>query len=110
MFMGQPAHRPGGQDATRDRDWKHLTGWKRWLVVKGSVHASFTDYDMLAGQLGVDLGGHLAGTRSVDITRRYVRAFFDLHLRGSRQALLDKPSPHYPEVTFCAPERLPCLL
>jgi len=33
----------------------------------------------------------------------YVRAFFDQHLRGTPQALLDQPSPRYPEVTFCSP-------
>jgi hypothetical protein len=38
----------------------------------------------------------------VDITRAYVRAFFDLHLRGQPQTLLDQPSPRYPEVTFCS--------
>lgn len=108
MFMGQPAHLPGGQDTTWDRDWKHLTGWKRWLVVEGAVHPSFTDLDMLAGQIGVKLGGTLTGTRSVDLTRRYVAAFFDLHLRGKRQPLLDKPSPRYPEVAFCSPPATTC--
>jgi hypothetical protein len=32
-----------------------------------------------------------------------VRAFFDQHLRGRPQALLDQPSPRHPEVTFCSP-------
>ena len=36
----------------------------------------------------------------LDITRAYVRAFFDQHLRGEPQSLLDQPSPRYPEVTF----------
>ncbi|MFC4591895.1 alpha/beta hydrolase family protein [Sphaerisporangium corydalis] len=108
MFMGQPAHRTGGDDPTWDRDWNLLTGWKRWLVVTGSVHASFTDYDMLGRQIGVDLGGELPGTRSVEITRRYVRAFFDLHLREKPQPLLEGPSARYPEVTFCAPETGTC--
>ncbi|WP_203990307.1 alpha/beta hydrolase family protein [Sphaerisporangium rufum] len=103
MFMGQPAHAPGGEDPSWDRDWRRLTGWKRWLVVAGSVHASFTDYDMLARQIGVDLGGELTGTRSVEITRRYVRAFTDLHLRGRAQPLLDGPARRHPEVRFCAP-------
>jgi len=58
------------------RDGELLTGWKRWLVV---------------------------AARSLDITRAYVRAFFDQHLRGRPQALLDQPSPRYPEVTFCSP-------
>ena len=33
-------------------------------------------------------------------TRAYVRAFFDQHLRGEPQALLDQPSAHYPEVIW----------
>ena len=45
----------------------------------------------------------LSGARCLDITRAYVRAFFDQHLRGRPQALLERPSPRYPEVTFCDP-------
>jgi dienelactone hydrolase len=89
--------------ATWERDWELLTGWKRWLVVAGAVHASFTDLALLADQLGLDIGAGLSGARSLDITRAYVRAFFDQHLRGRPQALLDQPSPRYPEVTFCSP-------
>jgi hypothetical protein len=40
------------------------------------------------------------GARCLDITRGYVRAFVDQHLRGEPQALLDRPSPRFPEVTF----------
>lgn len=103
MLMGSPSG-----DNTWKRDWEHLTGWKRWLVVKGALHPSFTDYDMLLQQLGADLGGGLKGTRSMDITRTYVEAFLDLHLRGKAQPLLDKPSPRYPEVQFCSPPAKSC--
>jgi len=92
-----------GAVITWERDWKLLTGWKRWLVVAGAVHASFTDLGLLAEQAGIDTGAGLSGARSLDITRAYVRAFFDQHLRGRPQALLDQPSPRYPEVTFCSP-------
>ncbi len=87
-------------DESWDRNWPRLTGWKRRLAVTGAVHTSFTDYDTLTQQIGVDLGSGLAGTRSVEITRAYVRAFFDLHLRGRQQPLLDRPSARYPEVRF----------
>ncbi|QYC45783.1 hypothetical protein Nocox_41200 [Nonomuraea coxensis DSM 45129] len=40
---------------------------------------------MLLQQLGVNLGGDLKGTRSLDITRTYVAAFLDLHLRAQPQ-------------------------
>ncbi len=121
LFLGkQSSYTPGSAGAvtpgTRDwkllrgavitweRDWELLTGWKRWLVVAGAVHASFTDLALLADQAGIDTGAGLSGARSLDITRAYVRAFFDQHLRGRPQALLDQPSPRYPEVTFCSPE------
>jgi dienelactone hydrolase len=92
-----------GAVTTWERDWELLTGWKRWLVVAGAVHASFTDFGLLADQAGIGIGAGLSGARSLDITRAYVRAFFDQHLRGRPQALLDQPSPRYPEVTFCSP-------
>jgi dienelactone hydrolase len=92
-----------GAVTTWERDWELLTGWKRWLVVAGTVHASFTDLALLADQVGLDTGAGTSGTRSLDITRAYVRAFFDQHLRGTPQALLDQPSARYPEVTFCSP-------
>ena len=93
-----------GAVTTWERDWELLTGWKRWLVVAGAVHASFTDLALLADQTGIDISAGLSGARSLDITRAYVRAFFDQHLRGRPQALLDQPSPRYPEVTFCFPD------
>ena len=106
LFLGKQAnYTPGGEGSvtTWERDWKLLTGWKRWLVVAGAVHASFTDLVLLADQIGIDVEPHLPGARSLEITRAYVRALFDLHLRGEPQALLDQPSPSYPEVTFCSP-------
>jgi dienelactone hydrolase len=107
LFLGKQAnYTPGGEGAvtTWERDWRVLTGWKRWLVVAGAVHASFTDLGLLADQSGIDIGAGLPGARSLDITRAYVRAFFDQHLRGEPQALLVQPSPRYPEVTFCSPQ------
>lgn len=95
-------------DATLNRDWRRLTGWKRWFKVTGAVHASFADYDLLTQQLGLDFGSKLAGTRSAEIIRPYVAAFFDRHLRDRPRPLLDRPSPRYPEVTFCTPEQQAC--
>ena len=110
LFLGKQAnYTPGGAGAvtTWERDWKHLTGWKRWIVVAGAVHPSFTDLAALADQLGVDIDADLSGARSMDITRAYVRAFFDQHLCGIPQTLLDQPSPRHPEVTFCSPPDVP---
>ena len=107
LFLGkQPPAIPGnrgGTTASWQRDWQLLTGWKRWLLVTGAIHASFTDLALLADQIGIGTGTDLPGARSLDITRAYVRAFLDQHLRSKPQALLDQPSPRYPEVTFCSP-------
>ena len=113
LFLGrQSSYTPGSRGGIPgkpgpvigwERDWELLTGWKRWLLVAGAVHASFTDLALLADQIGIDIGAGLSGARSLDITRAYVRAFFDQHLRSRPQALLDQPSPRHPEVIFCSP-------
>ncbi|MEV4163535.1 hypothetical protein [Nonomuraea dietziae] len=36
-------HSPAGKDPSWARDRRHLTRWKRWLVVAEAQHASFTD-------------------------------------------------------------------
>ncbi|GLX04714.1 alpha/beta hydrolase [Microbispora sp. NBRC 16548] len=103
LFMGSAGHQPAGRDNSWDRDWKLLTGWKRWLVLPGADHQSFTDVPLLAGALGIAVPGDLSAARSTEITRTYVRAFLDRHLRHQPQPLLDEPSPRYPEVRFCTP-------
>ncbi|WP_306875730.1 alpha/beta hydrolase family protein [Streptosporangium brasiliense] len=85
LFMGSAGHPPGGRDNSWDRDWKLLTGWKRWLLLPGADHQSFTDVPLLASALGIGVPGDLSAARSVEITRTYVRAFLDLHLRTGRQ-------------------------
>jgi predicted dienelactone hydrolase len=102
MFMGSPRHVPGGGDNSWDRDWKLLTGWKRWITVSGGDHQSFTDGPLVAGALGVKpVYGALSGARAAELTRAYVAAFLDQHLKSQPQPLLDKASSRYPEVKFC---------
>jgi predicted dienelactone hydrolase len=103
MLLGAgEIHGQGGADPTWGRDWKNMTGWKRWVTVKGMGHNAFTDYAPLMAGLIKDeeMFGTLPGTRSLEITRKYVGAFFDLHLRGRSQPLLDGPGKRYPEVAF----------
>jgi hypothetical protein len=103
LFVGRTeSYTPGVPNPYDDweTDWTHLTGWKRWLMVAGMAHSSFTDLGVLADQFGVDLGASTDGERAVAVTRAYVRAFFDQHLRCRPQPLLAAPSPAYPEVTF----------
>jgi hypothetical protein len=103
MFMGSmDSYTPGtpGPYDDWENDWQQMTGWKRWIMVTGTVHQSFTDLGVLAGQLGIDIGATIDANRALAITRAYTRAFFDLHLRRRPQPLMTAPSPDYPEVTF----------
>ena len=103
MFMGSMDSYVPGEPGPYDdweKDWLKLTGWKRWIMVRGTVHQSFTDLGLFAGQVGVDIGATIDPNRALAITRAYTRAFFDLHLRGKPQPLMAAPSPTYPEVTF----------
>ena len=61
LFLGKqsnstPPGSGGFSVTTWERDWKLLTGWKRWLLVAGAIHASFTDLALLADQIGIDTG------------------------------------------------------
>ncbi|MFF8290914.1 alpha/beta hydrolase family protein [Streptomyces sp. NPDC016309] len=91
----------GDDDPSWIRDWPLLGGWKRWINVTGSEHFTFTDVPVLADQLGLlPPEEPLSGKRSQEITRAYVTAFFDLHLRGVDRKLLDGPTAQHPEVVF----------
>ncbi|NUP02710.1 MAG: alpha/beta hydrolase [Nonomuraea sp.] len=102
MMIGNPRHQPraGAADGSWDSFWPHVTGdRKRWLTVTGAEHMSFVDYAVLQPQLGLPKVA-LDGERALAITRAYVTAFLDLHLKGERQPLLDRPSADFPEVRF----------
>ncbi|WP_169509071.1 alpha/beta hydrolase family protein [Actinopolyspora mortivallis] len=101
-------------DPSWRRTWSRLAGWKRFLLVRGTGHSSFTDWPVLIDQLGLrdelptDTGqsdrDRLPSLRSVLITRAYVTAFVREHLAGESSPLFEGPSPHYPEVVFSGPE------
>ncbi|MEV4179442.1 alpha/beta hydrolase [Nonomuraea sp. NPDC049709] len=102
LFLGSARHVSAGPAPTWDRDWKLLTGWKRWIVLSGAEHQSFTDTPLLADALGIKpLPGVLPAPRAAELTRTYVAAFLDQHLKSRRQPLLDKPSARHPEAKFC---------
>ncbi|MFD6970248.1 alpha/beta hydrolase family protein [Streptomyces sp. NPDC059949] len=102
LMLGQPGHIPGGADPTWDETWTELTGWKRWLSVDDTGHLSFTDLAPLAKQVGMPLQ-RLDGDRADAITRTYLTAFVDTHLRGRHTPLLDRPTARFPEVRFHRP-------
>ncbi|MFG3157594.1 alpha/beta hydrolase family protein [Streptomyces sp. NPDC048219] len=101
MIGAEATHRPGSTGTDWAEAWNRLHGWKRWLTFDGAGHFSFTDFPWLGDQLGLpDPTVPLSGERSWSLTRDYVAAFFDLHLRGIPRPLLDGPTPSRPEVAF----------
>jgi predicted dienelactone hydrolase len=104
------------QNHNRDNDpswasfWAHLRGWKLDLKLLGTQHQSFSDTEVLLPQIAdlLDIPpgqvtqtvGTLNPDRAVTIERRYLSAFFDLHLRHRESRLLTEPSPRFPEVQF----------
>ncbi|MEV0375025.1 lipase [Streptomyces sp. NPDC050636] len=90
--------------------WDHSTGWKRDLSLERGSHFSYTDAQSFVPALDEHLDipaetreqyiGTVDPERSTAAQRAYVTAFFDQHLRGRPQHLLDGPSPSYPEVSF----------
>ncbi|HEV7652412.1 MAG TPA: hypothetical protein VGP26_30015 [Actinophytocola sp.] len=99
LFLGrQNMYTPGTgvESGTWERDWAQLHGWKRWLVVAGMEHPSFTDIGLVGEQLGLDFGATTPAARGADVTRTYVRAFFDRHLRHVPQPLLGPPLGNLP--------------
>lgn len=51
--------------------------------------------DQLTGQ-----SPPLDPARAIDVTRTYLTAFFDQHLKHEAREVLDAPSPRFPEVVF----------
>ncbi|MCP2262495.1 Alpha/beta hydrolase family protein [Streptoalloteichus tenebrarius] len=84
--------------------------WGRQLLVASAGHMSFVDPGVLASAYGLKdrwpaekyqrAFGSIDGVRAAEVTRAYVTAFFDHHLRGGSSALLDAASSRFPEVTI----------
>lgn len=104
MLLGtdDDMHRPGGLDHTWDAAWERFGGWKRWLTLAGSDHFTFTDGAVILDHFGVPRSP-LPADRALTLTRTYVAAFFDQHLRETAQPLLEGPSAANPEVVFHHP-------
>ncbi|MFF7989113.1 alpha/beta hydrolase family protein [Kitasatospora xanthocidica] len=101
LMIGHPLS-GGGEDESWEKSWPNLDGWKRWLTVDGTDHHSFTDFPVLIQGVGLPPapGTTIASGRAVELTRRYVGAFFDLQLKGVEQPLFDGPTAADPEVRF----------
>ena len=96
--------------ATWAEVWRVQRGPKLRLNLKGSTHATFTDFAPLLPQVAPILGkpaswviqgiGTINGLRAVAVERAYIRAWLDTYLRHDGSYLLGGPSPRYPEVVF----------
>lgn len=89
LLMGTPSHAPDGKYGPEFAGVAGaLTGWKRWITVDGTAHASFTDYATVGEALGIPQGT-IGGARAMELTRRHVAAFADRHLWGLPRPVLD---------------------
>lgn len=104
MLLGSAASVPGDTPGNWSGPWPHFDGWKRWITLDGTDHFGATDFPALRDQLGLPHpDAPLAGSRAVELTRRYVTSFLDLHLKGRPAPALDGPSADTPEARFHTP-------
>jgi dienelactone hydrolase len=76
------------------------------ISIKDTEHFNFSDYAAHSVPLGLHflgLLGSIDGVRGLQITRAYLRAFFDTYLNNAPSPLLQGPSSAYPEVQFSPP-------
>ncbi|RSM86618.1 alpha/beta hydrolase [Kibdelosporangium aridum] len=101
LFGGPELHDPGhAKDTSWDTVWPRMSGWKRWLHAPDADHMSFTDLNLLVQQAGIDPPTPLDPARGISLTRTYVAAFVDQHLRGIPQRVLNGPTAEFPEIKF----------
>ncbi|MEU9036057.1 alpha/beta hydrolase [Streptomyces sp. NPDC048352] len=105
LLFGAAASAPGGHsNGDWSKTWPHLDGWKRWITVDGTDHFAATDFPAIRDQLGLPHPeAPLPGSRALELTRTYVGAFFDQHLKGRPGPVLDGPRADTPEVRFHTP-------
>lgn len=78
-----------------------LPGDGYFVQVPGIFHIDFTDLDLLSPLFPtIGFTGPIGSQRAHDIVNAYSLAFFDKHLKGEPEALLDGPASQYPEVIF----------
>ncbi|MFJ4099818.1 alpha/beta hydrolase family protein [Amycolatopsis japonica] len=73
--------------------WTASTGWKRDVYFPAAEHMSFTDTQVMLPQVPGDhtsMIGTIDPCGSLAAQRKYVSAFFDLHLRGRPTTVFDR--------------------
>lgn len=109
-FMLMTAEFTRAAEPSVEQFWSRLRGWRLDVRAEGAVHSSYIDYQWLIPQLAKIIGmsdedlagwiGALDPGRAVRIQRAYPLAFFDLHLGGRRQRLLEGPCAAFPEMRY----------
>jgi predicted dienelactone hydrolase len=81
--------------------YNSLPGDGYFVQVPGMFHIDFTDLDLVSPIFPITgFSGPIGSQRAHEIINAYSVAFFDKHLKGEPEALLDGPAAHYPEVIF----------
>ncbi|MCO8270542.1 acetylhydrolase [Actinoplanes sp. TRM 88003] len=109
-FMVMSAAFPRDVEPSVEEFWQLLRGWRLNVHAVGAAHGSYNDQQWLVPQIArisglsdeelLDWCGTLDPARAVRIQQAYPLAFFDLHLRGRRQRLMEGPSRAFPEVRY----------
>lgn len=92
----------------RNMFWNATKGWKLDVSIPNGAHFTYTDYQYLLPQLSSKLSlsrlvlhgsiGTANPEQALDAQQAYLTAFFDLHLKGIPQDLLEKSISPYAEV------------
>ena len=81
--------------------YNRLPGDGYFVQVPGMYHIDFTDLDLLSPMFPlIGFSGPIGSQRAHAIINGYSLAFFDKHLKGKPEVLLDGPAKQYPEVLF----------
>ncbi len=112
LLMGTPGGTRNGEPRTHLTSpswgafWENGTGFRRDLLMAGSMHYSYTDVQAFLPQLDGDPAvrrlriGTVDPVRAVAAQRAYLAAFFDRALKHRPQPLLRHESPDHPDVAF----------
>jgi dienelactone hydrolase len=70
------------------------------MSIRGAYHMNFSDSPLFCRWKRFTGAGPIRPSRAMRIINDYTVAFFQQHLNGIHQSLLDGPSPEYPDVRF----------
>ncbi len=84
--------------------WENTNAWKIDVSIPNGAHFTFTDYLVLIPQIDNKLGisqqviqgsiGSIDYNEVLEAQKKYITAFFDLHLKGIPQSIFDESSKY----------------